>query len=173
MAEQVCKWCKKAKHEHMELLIESRTVYFCDEDEHTTFRPSERSPEPEAAPIGDDVPERVWAEFGLSKAQSEPQQASAEPGIIQRYDIKRHGGVDLDDALVPYEFGAVVKTEDHYAQLAALKQGLVDCVEALKVINRLTSPGHRTLDDFMRDNGFACDRARAALAAAAKLTEAR
>lgn len=31
---------------------------------------------------------------------------------IQRYSIKRHGGVDLDDALVPYAWGQVVKYRD-------------------------------------------------------------
>ena len=39
-------------------------------------------------------------------------------------------------------------------------------VEALIGINRMSSPGGRTLDDFMRDMGFINDRARAALAAA-------
>lgn len=37
---------------------------------------------------------------------------------------------------------------------------------ALESINRLTSPGNRTLDDFIRDCGLACDIARAALAKA-------
>jgi hypothetical protein len=38
--------------------------------------------------------------------------------------------------------------------------------EALKAINAMTSPGHRTFDEMIRDMGYACDRARAALAKA-------
>ena len=41
---------------------------------------------------------------------------------IQKYSIERQGGIDLDDALVPYEFGQVVKTADHEAEVAALTQ---------------------------------------------------
>lgn len=41
---------------------------------------------------------------------------------IQRYDIKRLGGIDLDDALVPYEFGQVVKTADYERELAAKEE---------------------------------------------------
>lgn len=37
---------------------------------------------------------------------------------IQRYDIKRNGGVDLEDALVPYEFGQLVETEGCERELA-------------------------------------------------------
>ena len=43
---------------------------------------------------------------------------------IQKYSIKRLGGIDLDDALVSYEFGQVVKTADHEAAVAALTQTL-------------------------------------------------
>lgn len=41
-------------------------------------------------------------------------------------------------------------------RIAALEQ-------ALRAINVLTSPGNRTLDELIRDMGYACDRARAAL----------
>jgi hypothetical protein len=41
-----------------------------------------------------------------------------------------------------------------------------ELLAALKSINRLTSPGNRTLDDFMRDMDLACDISRAAIAKA-------
>ena len=84
--------------------------------------------EPEAAPSLDcdgEIP-AIPANSFYVKGTTEPQQASAEP--IQRYSIKRYGGVERDDALVPYEWGQVVKTEDHLAQLAALKTCLRECL---------------------------------------------
>ena len=36
--------------------------------------------------------------------------------------------------------------------------------KALEAINKYTSPGNRTLDEMIRDMGYACDIARAALA---------
>lgn len=47
---------------------------------------------------------------------------------IQRYDIKRYGGVDLDDALVPYLYGGVVKTSDHEARVRALEEALEEAL---------------------------------------------
>jgi len=43
---------------------------------------------------------------------------------------------------------------------------IAELLEALKSINIMTSPGNRTLDQLIRDMGYACDRARAAIAKA-------
>jgi hypothetical protein len=41
-----------------------------------------------------------------------------------------------------------------------------DMLGALRLINKITSPGTRTLDDFIRDMGWACDEARRVIAKA-------
>jgi hypothetical protein len=51
----------------------------------------------------------------------------------------------------------------HDARLIAAAPDMLD---ALRLINKITSPGTRTLDDFIRDMGWACDEARRAIAKA-------
>lgn len=41
-----------------------------------------------------------------------------------------------------------------------------DLLEAMESINRMISPGSRTFDEMIRDMGYACDRARAAISRA-------
>lgn len=46
-------------------------------------------------------------------------------------------------------------------EIVALVESLLG---SLKAINRMASPGHRTMDDMLRDLDFICATARAALA---------
>ena len=48
---------------------------------------------------------------------------------------------------------------------------IAELEQALRGIQRITSPGARTLDDFMRDMGYANDRAHASLKPADPPTE--
>lgn len=48
-------------------------------------------------------------------------------------------------------------------RLISLEASCAAMTKALEGINRILSPGHRTMDELMRDMDFACDRARAAL----------
>jgi hypothetical protein len=57
--------------------------------------------------------------------------------------------------------------ERHKAN-ARLIAAAPEMLEALESINRMASPGHRTLDDMIRDFGFIVDRARAAIAKATR-----
>jgi hypothetical protein len=74
------------------------------------------------------------------------------------------------------------KSNSRHAQAANMRRGSCDTaplvqafaahriaataklVDALEAINRLISPGSRTFDEMIRDMGYACDTARAALA---------
>ena len=118
------------------------------------------------------VPTICGSSFILDTAQ--PQPAGTEPPAIGEA-----GSLDPADYehLSNYWMGRTGEAERRvYAlkvELAALQRSHDACVKALKTINRLTSPGNRTLDDFIRDTNFACDIARAALANAEKLRAAK
>jgi hypothetical protein len=49
-------------------------------------------------------------------------------------------------------------------EIVRLRRINAELVDALRRINRITSPGSRTLDDFIRDMGWACDECRRAIA---------
>ena len=174
MAEQVCKFCEQdifmgpdggwwTKHGDK---CPERSSKFSP----LHHEPAEPSPEPEAAPTqappleppGPKSPPLVCRKCGGSfydpvfggsckcpKPVTEPQQASAEP--------------DGWNHIIRYKDYADVQ-----AQLAALKQSLGQCVEAIKGLSAIV----KSLDVYRRYD-VSLSNAEEILAAAAKLLEAR
>jgi hypothetical protein len=67
---------------------------------------------------------------------------------------------------VNYSVGRQISAIRVLPEFGRLIAAAPEMYEALRLINKITSPGTRTLDDFMRDMSWACDEARRVIAKA-------